>query len=162
MPMKPWVIILAMPVRRSRPPRASRHMEVQEGVRSVTEAMEDYLASASFSDALDTAYKEAKNKYGSTDSRVPAVVLHRTCSRVLASPLPAPLHELPAPDAEFIERAIASVLPKLADSGVRSLDELEIAVQAVLLNLAAATDRLADIDAKVIQDKDSDSEDEKS
>ena len=81
---------------------------------------------------------------------------------MLASPLPAPLHELPAPDAEFIERAIASVLPKLADSGVRSLDELEIAVQAVLLNLAAATDRLADIDAKVIQDKDSDSEDEKS
>ena len=138
-------------------------MEMEAGGEGLaTEAMEDYLASASFSDALDTAYKEAKNKYGSTDSNVPAVVLHRTCSRVLASGLPAPLHELPAPDNEFIERALASVLPKLADSGVRSLDELEMAVQTVLLNLAAATDRLAAIDAEDIQDKDSDSEDEKS
>ena len=110
------------------------------------------------------ACREAKNKHGSADSNIPDVVLHGTCSRVLASRLPAPLHEIPAPDAEFIERALASVLPAVADSGVRSLDELEMAVQVILLQLAAATDRLAAIAAEEGDgaDRDSDSEDEAS
>jgi len=128
---------------------------------AVTLSMEEYLATDAFNDALNTAYREARNKYGSHDSNIPAVVLRYTCSRMLSSSsLPAPLGEIPEPNDEFVGKAMASVLPDMASLGVRSLDELELAVQVILLQLAAATDRLGMIAAQNTQDDHSDTDSE--
>ena len=125
----------------------------------VTLCMEDYLATDDFNDALNTAYREARNKYGSHDSNIPAAVLSCTCSRMLSSSsLPAPLGEIPEPDEEFVGKAMAAVLPDMAS--VRSLEELELAVQVILLQLAAATDTLATIAAQSDQDDQSDTDSE--
>ena len=115
----------------------------------VTASMEEYLSSTAFEAALRAAYQDARREYGSTDSNVPAGVLQSTCTSVLTSrALPRPLDELPAPDTAFIDKAMSSVLPSSMNAGLRSFEELETAVQVVLLHLAATADRLGEIAAQ--------------
>ena len=114
----------------------------------VTASMEEYLSSTAFEAALRTAYQDARREYGSTDSNVPAGVLQSTCTGVLSRALPSPLDELPAPDTAFIDKAMSSVLPSSMDTGLRSFEEFETAVQVVLLHLAATADRLGEIAAQ--------------
>jgi hypothetical protein len=109
---------------------------------SVTELMESYLASGTFDGQLSAAFSEAQRGGGSHDRNISPDVLRATIAAVQRS-LPAPLSELPEADATFVESAIASVLPDLARSGVADRDEVVTAVQVVLLQLAAATDKLA-------------------
>ena len=111
---------------------------------SVTELMESYLASGSFDDLLLSSFTEAQHGAGSHGRNISPDVLRATITAVQQS-LPAPLSELPEANEEFVENAIAGVLPDIARSGVASRDELYTTVQVVLLQLAAATDKLAEL-----------------
>ena len=85
---------------------------------SVTLAMEEYLSTTTFAECLQKAYCAARGGGGSNDRNISAQVLRETCLEVHAS-LPSPLDEIPDPDAAFVEKAVATVLPDVSRSGVR-------------------------------------------
>jgi len=85
---------------------------------SVTLAMEAYLSTTTFAECLQKAYCAARGGGGSNDRNISAQVLRETCLEVHAS-LPSPLDEIPDPDAAFVEKAVATVLPDVSRSGVR-------------------------------------------
>ena len=116
---------------------ASRSVEIS----SVTGIMESYLATSTYTEALQAAYEAARHGGGGNDRNIADAVLIATVVGVQAA-LPEPLSEIPPANAEFIDTAVASVLPEVAQGGVKDLAELDMAVQVVLLQLAGATDKL--------------------
>ena len=107
-------------------------------------AMEAWLGTSDFDTALSRCFTKAQHGGGSHGRNISEDVLLETCVG-LVSELPGELAQLPPPDEQFVQAALASTLPDIARAGVRDEETLSTCVQVVLLQLAAATDKLADM-----------------
>ena len=107
-------------------------------------AMEAWLSTSEFDTALSSCLTKAQHGGGSHGRNISGDVLLATCVGVVGE-LPGGLAQLPPPDEQFVQVALASTLPDIARAGVRDEATLSTSVQAVLLQLAAATDKLADM-----------------
>jgi hypothetical protein len=107
-------------------------------------AMEEWLSSASATDAFEEALEASMSAEGggSHGRNLSFDQLVAVCQLVVER-LPQPLDQIiPPPDAKFVGRAVASTLPDVVHSGLRDSETLTMAVQAVFVMLASSVDIL--------------------
>lgn len=109
---------------------------------SASDAMEAWLSSANAAAAVGAALKSAMAREGggSNGRNLSFDHLVAVCGAAVEQ-LPTELAALiPVPDEAFVTKCIEKTLPDVLKSGIRDEEALTVAVQAVLMNLAASVD----------------------
>ena len=111
---------------------------------SVAADLEQWLSLPEANVALEAALRRvmALEGGGSHGRNISFKMLVAVCQRAVED-LPEPLCVvLPEPDEKFVRHAVERALPEVDQAGVQDTEELFVAVQTVLIMLAAATDLL--------------------